>query len=253
MAELGTFPKAVNADRAVLDGEVVALDDAGRPRFQLLQQGEMLRTYIVFDVLAVNGRSTMAEPYERRRALLADMVEPGDHWLVPSHHVGGGRELRDASLKQGLEGIVAKRLGSTYQPGKRSPLWRKIKNRHRQELVIGGWKTGTGNRSSTFGSLLVGVYDDAVLRYAGGVGSGFDVKLLDSLTATFTRLATDTCPFDPPPPRLISRAAHWLRPELVCEVEFTEWTDENVVRQSAFLGLRDDKDPKRVVHEPDPW
>jgi bifunctional non-homologous end joining protein LigD len=249
--ELGSLPEGVNADAAVLDGEVVALDKAGKPHFQLLQQGEVPRTYVIFDVLSANGRNTMDQPYERRRALLADIVETGPHWMVPAHHIGGGAELSEASRQQDLEGIVAKRLGSTYQPGKRSPLWRKIKNRHEQELVIAGWTDGTGNRSSTFGSLLVGVYDGDALRYAGGVGTGFNQKLLESLLARLKKLEVKKCPFDPVPPRSVTRSAHWTRPELVAQVHFAEWTDEGIVRQSSFLGLRDDKDPHKVVREPE--
>ena len=146
---------------------------------------------------------------------------------------------------------MAKRLGSTYQPGKRSPAWRKVKVRREQELVIGGWTPGGGNREGVFGSVLLGYYEGDALHYGGGVGTGFDRRLLESLQRTFDELATDVCPFDPPPPTSVRRTARWVRPELVCEVAFAEWTFDGIVRQASFLGLRDDKDPRDVVREPD--
>jgi bifunctional non-homologous end joining protein LigD len=249
--ELGDLARDVHAPSAILDGEVVALDPGGVPRFELLQRGEVPRTYVVFDVLGIDGRNTMGLAYEDRRRLLAELVTPGDHWIVPSHQIGGGEALLEAAREQGLEGIVAKRLGSIYQPGKRTPAWRKVKARREQELVIGGWTRGTGNREGTFGSILVGYYDGDALRYGGAVGTGFDRRLLESLQAEFRRLATDTCAFDPPPPAIVRRTAKWVRPELVCEVAFAEWTFDGVVRQASFLGLRDDKDPREVVREPD--
>ena len=146
---------------------------------------------------------------------------------------------------------MAKRLGSIYQPGKRSPAWRKVKVRREQELVIGGWTKGGGNREDVFGAVLVGYYEGDALRYGGAVGTGFDRRLLESLQRAFDDLATDACPFDPPPPAPVRRTAHWVRPELVCEVAFAEWTFDGVVRQASFLGLRDDKDPREVIREPD--
>jgi bifunctional non-homologous end joining protein LigD len=249
--ELRDLGRDVHASAAILDGEVVALAPDGAPRFELLQRGEVPVTYVVFDVLSVDGRQTMRLPYEDRRRLLVELVTPGEHWIVPAHQLGGGSALLQAARDRELEGIVAKRLGSTYQPGKRSPAWRKIKVRREQELVIGGWTPGTGTRDDTFGSVLLGYYEGPALRYAGGVGTGFDRKLLESLMAEFRRLATDTCPFDPPPPPAVRRSAHWVRPELVCEVAFAEWTFDGIVRQASFLGLRDDKDPRTVVREPD--
>jgi bifunctional non-homologous end joining protein LigD len=249
--ELGDLGEDVHAGAAILDGEVVALAPDGAPRFELLQRGEIPVTYVVFDVLSIDGRNTMGLPYEDRRRLLSELVTPGDHWIVPSHHLGGGDTLLQAARDRGLEGVVAKRLGSIYQPGKRSPAWRKVKVRREQELVIGGWTRGTGNREDTFGSVLLGYYEGDTLRYAGAVGTGFDRRLLDSLQAEFNRLATDTCPFEPPPPAPVRRTARWVRPELVCEVAFAEWTFDGVVRQASFLGLRDDKEARQVVREPD--
>ena len=136
----------------------------GTPRFELLQRHEVPVTYVIFDVLSIDGNETMDLPYEHRRRLLLDLVTPGDHWIVPAHHVGGGRDLLEAARERSLEGVMAKRLGSTYQPGKRSPAWRKVKVRREQEMVIGGWTPGAGNRDGVFGSLLLGYYEGDSLR-----------------------------------------------------------------------------------------
>lgn len=259
--ELAGLPEAVNAGSAVLDGEVVAFDEAGRPSFGALQQHESPVTYVVFDVLELNGVDTTGLPYEDRRRLLDKLVEPGPRWRVDEWTVGGGAGLLAVTEALGLEGVMAKRLGSRYTPGKRSPAWRKIKHRRRQELVVGGFTQGTGNREHTFGALLVGYHDDTSgdrLRFAGGVGTGFDQRLLAGLTATLRSLASDTCPFAEPPTavgrrigwRTVARTSTWVRPELVCEVAFGEWTADGILRHPSFLGLRDDKDPRDVVREP---
>ena len=132
---------------------------------------------------------------------------------------------------------MAKRLGSTYTPGKRTPDWRKVKNRRQVELVIGGFRRGEGNRSGSFGSLLVGRYEGATLRFAGGVGTGFDQRRLETMTKLMRRLATDDCPFDPPPPTSYRKGATWIRPELRALVEITEFTNEGYVRQASFVEL----------------
>jgi bifunctional non-homologous end joining protein LigD len=227
----------VHARRAILDGELVVLDDDGRPRFELIQRHERQAAYYVFDVLSVDGRDTIGLQYEDRRRLLAELVDPGANWAVPAHRVGGGEALLAATVEQQLEGVMAKRLGSTYQPGKRSPNWRKVKNRVPAEVVVGGYTTGTGNRSSTFGALLVGRHDGDRLAFAGGVGTGFNQRVLEDLTRTLRALRTDRCPFDPPPPREYARDATWVRPELVARIELTEFTNEGFVRHGSFVGL----------------
>lgn len=261
--ELAGLPAALAPHRVVLDGEVVAFDDAGRPNFGLLQRrmhltrsseisriaAEVPVRYMVFDILWLDGHDLTGLTYLERRKLLSDVVEPGDGWLVPAHHVDGAAELFEAAQAQGLEGVVVKRVDSRYLPGARSPAWRKMKVRPRQEFVVGGWQPGEGSRSGQFGSILVGVYDGDRLRFAGKVGTGFKDHELTRLGGLFAHLATDECPFDPPPPWPVSRVAHWVRPELVAEVTFGEWTSDGILRQASYIATREDKDPRSVVRE----
>lgn len=235
--ELGGVAESVHAERAILDGELVVLDDEGRPRFELIQQHKRQAAYYIFDVLSIEGQDTIELPYEDRRRLLTDLVEPGDNWMVPAHRVGDGAELLAATLAGGLEGVMAKRLGTLYQPGKRTPNWRKVKNRIKVEVVIGGYTEGTGNRSSTFGALLVGRYDGDVLVFAGGVGTGFKQRVLEDLSARLKALRTRVCPFEPPPPREYLRGATWVEPVLRATVEIAEFTNEGFVRHSSFIEL----------------
>ena len=235
--ELSSLGDGVHASSAILDGELVVFDDEGRPRFELMQRHEREAVLHVFDVLQVDGHDTVDLPYEDRRRLLGQLVERGDNWLVPGHRLGGGAELLAATGDQGLEGVMAKRLGSPYQPGKRSPNWRKIKHRRRVDVVIGGFTAGSGNRASTFGSLLVGRPDGDRLAFAGGVGTGFDQPTLEALTAALRDLAIDECPFDPPPPTSYRRSATWVDPVLTATVEIAEFTNDGLVRHASFLTL----------------
>ena len=239
--ELGGLAEDVHAGRAILDGELVVLDDDGRPRFELIQRHERQAAFYVFDVLSIDGHDTIELPYEDRRRLLADLVDPGDNWMVPGHRVGDGAELLDATLTQGLEGVMAKRLGTTYQPGKRTPNWRKVKNRTRVEVVIGGYTTGTGNRSSTFGALLVGRYDGDVLVFAGGVGTGFKQRILEDLSERSEGAAhRGRARSIPRPPREYLRGATWVEPVLRATIEIAEFTNEGFVRHSSFIELEFD-------------
>lgn len=262
---LGTH---LDGHAVALDGEVVVYDEFGRADFGRLQprmqaqsrarverlRAEVAVALVVFDLLHLDGRDTLDLAYGDRRRLLADLLEPGPTWSVPAHQVGDGEALYRAAAAQGLEGIMAKRLDSTYRPGKRSPSWRKCKVRRRQEVVIGGWSTGQGSRSSSLGSLLVGVHDpDAPgrpLRFVGGVGTGFTDTVLTDLAARLGPLATERCPFTPLPPNSVCRTALWVEPVLVAEVAFAEWTADQRLRHPAYLGLRDDKDPMAVIREP---
>ena len=261
--ELAGLPAALAPHRVVLDGEAVAFDDRGRPSFGQLQHRMHLArpadvarvaatipvTYVLFDVLWLDDHDLTGLTYLERRALLADAVAPGDGWQVPAHHVGGQADLLQAATAQQLEGIVVKRNTSRYLPGKRSTDWVKVKVRPRQELVVGGWQAGEGGRSGQLGSLLVGYYEDDRLRYAGKVGTGFNARELGRLGGLLEGLAVADPPFDPPPPRPVSRSAHWVRPEVVAEITFAEWTAGGTLRHPSYVGTRDDKDPRSVVRE----
>lgn len=261
--ELAGLPAALAPHRVILDGEVVAFDDAGRPSFGQLQHrmhlakpAEIARVaaqipvrYMIFDILWLDGEDVTSRPYLERRELLFETVSPGEAWLVPAHHVDGGADLFKAAREQGLEGIVVKRVDSPYVAGARKPWWLKVKVRPRQEFVIGGWQEGEGGRSGQLGSLLVGFYEDAELRFAGKVGTGFRGPELARLGGLLAELATDDCPFEPPPPRPVSRVAHWVRPALVAEVTFAEWTSSGTLRHPSYVATREDKDPRDVVRE----
>jgi bifunctional non-homologous end joining protein LigD len=247
-AALSSLPDGVNAKQAILDGEVVILDPAGRPSFSLLQQGEGALLYVIFDVLQIDGRDVTGLAYSGRRKLLEQLVDNGDRWMVSPRHADGNA-LYEAAKERGLEGVMAKRVDSVYEPGRRSPAWRKIKYRPQQEFVVGGWVPGGGTRGSTFAALLVGVYKGKKLQYSGRVGTGFKERELQRLLGRFRELASDECPFDPPPPPPTRKIAHWLRPEMVVEVQFAEWTGDNILRQPAYMGERDDKNPRKVVRE----
>ncbi len=262
--ELAALAATLDGHTVVLDGEVVAFDDRGRPSFGLLQHrmhvgstAEVRRraeavpvTYIVFDLLHLDGHDVMPLPYSERRRLLTELVPDDGCWTVPAHHPAGeGAALLDAAKDQGLEGVMAKRIDSPYVPGKRSPAWRKAKARLRQEFVIGGWQPGEGNREGYLGSLLVGVYDGGKLRYTGKVGTGFKARDLEQLGALLSERTIDSSPFDPPPPRPVERTARYVRPELIAEVEFGEWTHDDILRHPSYVGLRDDKAPTDVVRE----
>lgn len=235
--ELRDLAAGVHAGSAVVDGELVVLDDEGRPRFELMQRHARPAVLFVFDVLRVEQHDTIGLPYEDRRRVLEQLVEPGGHWAVPSYRVGGGPELLEATGEQGLEGVMAKRLGSTYIPGKRSPNWRKIKHRRRIEVVIGGFTAGEGNRTGSFGSLLVGRPTDEGLVFAGGVGTGFDQHRLQELSSRLRSITADTCPFTELPPTSYRRNATWVEPALTAAIEITELTNDGLVRHASFLDL----------------
>ena len=237
--ELAGLPDGVHAGTAILDAELVVLDDDGRPQFNLVQRHTRPAVLFVFDVLRVGDHDTIELPYEDRRRLLDQLVEPGGHWSVPGHRIGDGAALLEATDQQGLEGVMAKRLGSTYVPGKRSANWRKVKNRRRVDMVIGGFTAGEGNRSGAFGALLVGQWDGDRLAFAGGVGTGFDSERLATLGARLRDLAVRECPFDPAPPAAYRRGATWVQPVLRAEIEISEFTNEGLVRHSSFIDLVD--------------
>jgi bifunctional non-homologous end joining protein LigD len=246
----------------VLDGEIVAFGDDGRPSFERLQRRMHVTSpnavrrlsrstpvvYAIFDLLYLDGHDMMGLPYQQRRQRLEELGLGGPAWRVPAAHPGRGRALLDATRAQGLEGVVAKRLDSRYEPGRRTGAWIKVKNIHRQEVVIGGWIPGEGRRTDRIGALLMGYYDDGALHYAGRVGTGFTEKTLGQLAARLRPLRSDTSPFHDAPK--LPRNTVFAEPELVAEVEFREWTGEGVMRAPSYKGLRDDKPAADVVREP---
>jgi bifunctional non-homologous end joining protein LigD len=250
-------PTWLDARQAVVDGEVIALDEAGEPDFALLQARIKGRgvaaeptpfVYEVFDLLHLDGRSLLDEPLEERRRLLGEVLRP-DRRVRRSEHVEtNGIAFFETARARGLEGIMAKDRRSPYVPGKRTDRWQKVKIRPEQELVVGGWVKGTG-RAVDLGALLVGVHEDGQLRYAGKVGAGFTNDSRAELLAAVAPLAAADPPFATPPPRAAARDAHWLRPELVIRAEFAGWTGDGLVRQAAYKGLDLEKDPGRVIRE----
>ena len=244
------LPDAVRAScdvDAILDGEVIALDEDGRHSFQLVGRPDRPHAFVVFDLLALRGTDALARPWHERRALLEEHLHPAPPISITPHS-DDAATIMQVTQANGFEGVIAKRRGSTYQPGRRSPSWVKVKHRFEQELVIGGYLVGEGNRSTTFGSLLVGHYEGRVLRFAGAVGTGFNDATLRDLQQRFVALAMDACPFEPLP-KLPRGKPHWLRPELVAQVSFAEWTEAGHLRHPVYLGLREDKPARKVVRE----
>ena len=260
--ELRQLARAAGAQRMILDGEVVAFDKEGRPSFQALQSRmhlasdsavrrkvrELPVTYVIFDLLWLDGHSTLSLTYEDRRRLLESLELEGPRWRTPAYRAGDGEALLEASKAQGIEGIVAKRLDCPYEPGRRASGWIKVKNVTSQELVIGGWTPGEGGRGSSLGALCVGVHDDdGRLLYAGKVGTGFTEATLGLLKRELEPLRRDTSPFDGRQP---PKGTVFVEPRLVADVEFREWTQTGTLRAPSFKGLRDDVDPAEVVREP---
>jgi bifunctional non-homologous end joining protein LigD len=248
--------------RVVLDGEIVALDERQRPvGFQHLQGRIHMKSvdkvddtptaFIAFDVIADGPHDLRGMTLVARRAALERIFgNPGSPLLRISEQVASdGRELYRRAIAEGWEGLIAKRSSSKYVSGKRTPDWAKLKLVREQEFVVGGWTEPRGARSG-FGALLLGVYERKKLVYVGHVGSGFDHAELTRVMAELKRLQTETSPFDVPP--ATNETAHWVKPKLVAQVKFTEWTDDNKLRHPTYLGLRDDKKPQEVVREETP-
>ncbi|HWG03209.1 MAG TPA: non-homologous end-joining DNA ligase, partial [Trebonia sp.] len=262
--ELAGLAHALSHKQVLVDGEIVAFGANGQPDFEKLQPrmhvssaaaAERLAahtpvTLLVFDVLQLDGRSLLGLPYSERREILTSLVPNATSWLAPPHFSGPDLDaVLAASVSNGLEGVVAKRLDSRYEPGVRTGNWLKIKNGLRQEVVIAGYKPGKGNRTGQIGSLLIGVYEGGKLVYCGHVGTGFSDKTLRMLGAKLAPLRRDRSPFDGPVPPEYARPAVWVEPQLVAEVSFERWTKAGRMRAPAYQGLRDDKDPTEVVRE----
>jgi bifunctional non-homologous end joining protein LigD len=254
------FPDVVQAvvrlslQTALLDGELVALQSDGRSSFQLLQRAlsegaEATLAYYAFDLLYLDGYDVSSASLETRKDLLKRMLEamPSNGAVRYSDHViGGGPAFYEAACRLGLEGMIAKRRTEPYRGG-RGGDWLKVKCLLRQEFVIGGYTDPSGSRTG-FGALLIGVYESNRLIYAGRVGTGFNTGLLKSLAARLKRLQQPKTPFHNRVPGPL-RDVHWVRPELVAEIAFAEWTSDSVLRHPSFQGLRDDKTPTDVKRE----
>jgi bifunctional non-homologous end joining protein LigD len=244
----------------LLDGEIVALDGAGRPNFGLLQdrmhvrhpspelRGRIPVSFYAFDLLQLDGESLLAAPYDERRSRLAELGAVGPVLVPPSFTDVDGDQLLEVARGHGLEGVVAKRRAGRYEVGRRSAGWVKTALSHTQEVLVGGWTVGEGRRSRTFGSLLLGAHDaDRRLRYLGHVGTGFRDTALDDLMARLRPLARRTSPFDETVPREHARHARWVEPVLVGEVEYRLMTRDGRLRHASWRGLRPDRAPDEVV------
>lgn len=244
----------------LLDGEIVALDPAGRPNFGLLQDRMHVRhppaelrrripvSFYAFDLLHLDGRSLLAAPYDERRGLLAELAPVAPGFVPPSFTDVGGAQILEVARAHGLEGVVAKRRAGRYEPGRRSPGWVKTALSHTQEVLVGGWTVGEGRRARSFGSLLLGAHGvDGRLRYLGHVGTGFRDTVLDDLVARLRPLARPTSPFDEQVPREHARHARWVEPVLVGEVEYRLMTRDGRLRHASWRGLRPDRAPGEVV------
>jgi bifunctional non-homologous end joining protein LigD len=261
----------IDATDAIVDGEVVAFDEEGRPSFSRLQDRTGLRAleaatrradpdapklsreereaiplaYMAFDLLHLEGRSLLDLPLEDRKRLLRRLLKADGMVRYASHVVGEGRDFTQAAAEKGLEGVVAKRRQSTYQPGKRTRDWLKVKLRREQEIVVVGWLPGQGTHKD-LGSLIVAVNDDGHLRHAGQVGSGINAKMRKELLEAMQPIQRSDAPLVKTP-RLPT--AHWVEPKIVIRAEFAEWTRDGLLRQAAFKGVELDRDPAKVVRE----
>ncbi len=241
---------AVRSPNVVLDGEICALDEAGRPRFGALQTGSGALVYYAFDILERDGELLTTRTLTERRDALERVVEQGSGVRVPTVFEDG-KALLAAVDQQGLEGIVAKRVSSRYQQGKRTRDWLKVKTTGRQEFVVAGYTRGEGRRAAGFGALVLAVNEGGALRWVGNVGTGFTEAEIDRVLARLRPLERRDSPFPEPPkmPRVRRDAIFWVEPVVVAEVQFAEWTHEDRLRAPVYMGLRDDKAASEVRRE----
>jgi bifunctional non-homologous end joining protein LigD len=235
---------------AVLDGEIVVLDDEGKPSFQGLQNyqksGHGQLAFYIFDLLSLDGQDLRHLPLVRRKEILRDLPLWGSRLRYCEHIETSGQAFFQALVAQDMEGMIAKKATSPYREGMRSYDWLKIKSRHQQEAVIAGFTKPRGGRVG-FGALILGVYEDGALTYIGHTGGGFDTQTLLELHERLKKIATPQCPFTVRPKT--NSPATWVRPEMVCEVAFHGWTGDGIMRQPIFLGMRTDKSPTQVHRE----
>jgi bifunctional non-homologous end joining protein LigD len=263
--ELQVLKELLNGHNGVLDGEIVALDENGKTNFGRLQQRMNIAAardvarvrknvqvqFWLFDVLHLDGVSLLRRKYDLRRQVLEALPLSGAVCLVPPQLTGTVRDALQGSRDRLWEGIVAKRADSTYQPGRRSHSWIKIKNFHDLEVVIVGWKPGAGRREGSLGSMLLAVPDaGGGLRYAGKVGTGFTDTILDQLMTALEPLRTRVSAVAGSVPREDAYGAIWVEPRLVGEVKYGEWTNDRRLRATSWRGLRPDKSPSEVAPDP---
>jgi bifunctional non-homologous end joining protein LigD len=243
--------KATKSPNAVLDGEVTRVDAQGRASFSELQRGSGSLVYFVFDLLELDGEPLTELPFSERKARLRKLLDGRNKCVSFSDDFDDGDALYEAASQSGLEGIVAKRAGSTYKEGKRTRDWLKIKTENNEEFVVAGYTRGAGRRAGTFGSLVLGTYDGAELRYVGNVGTGFDDAEIRKLLRLLKPLHRETSPFAEPPkmPRVRKGDVQWVEPQLVAQVRFGEWTHDGHLRHPAYLGLREDKTAREVTSD----
>jgi bifunctional non-homologous end joining protein LigD len=247
------LPKAVKTPDCVLDGEVCALDESGRSSFSAMQQGkpDTPIVYYVFDVLELEGEPLVDLPLVERRKRLEQLLDRRNKTVRLSETFEDGRSLYEAAKRQGLEGVVAKRLDSRYAVGRRTRDWLKVKTHHEQEFIVAGYTKGTGRRASSFGSLVLAYYSGGDLVYAGNVGTGFNSKEIDKLLDALRPLRRPTPPFREVPkmPKVRKSDVIWVEPRLVVEVEFAEWTHDGRLRAPSYKGIREDKPAEEVRRE----
>ena len=263
--ELARLTRALSTHRAILDGEIVALDEHGRPSFATLAarmnasepRARALAasspvTFVIFDLPWLDGHSLMERSYDERRTALATLgLDGGERWRISMELPGSGRDILAATRAQHLEGVLAKRRDGRYEPGRRSGAWVKVRNTQRRALVIGGYTRGQGGRRERIGALLVGAHArSGQLRYAGRVGSGLSEHDLDALARALAPLTRPDSPFAPDGPKP-PRGAVFCEPRLVAEVEFSQWTREGLLRQPSFVALAQGVAPESVVHDRD--
>ena len=249
--------RAVKTPNCVLDGEVCALDEQGRATFSAMQQGKdgTRYVYVVFDLLEVDGEPIVELPLTERRERLEKVLDRRNKTVQFSESFDDGQALYRAAQKQGFEGVISKRRDSRYEPGRRNRTWLKVKTHGRQEFVVAGYTRGQGRREGRFGSLILGYWKDGELVYAGNVGTGFTDGEIDRLLAKLRPLESKEPTIEPVPkmPKIRKGAIAWVKPELVAEVEFAEWTHDGRLRAPSYQGLREDKSTTDVRREePEP-
>jgi bifunctional non-homologous end joining protein LigD len=264
-SELHDALAQLSAHDAIIDGEIVALDTKGRSSFQLLQRFELGDArpplfYYAFDLLRLNGKDLTHEPLTLRKLQLEQTLKNAPEIIRYSSSLGkDARPLLPKIRKLGLEGLIGKRKDSLYEPGRRSGAWIKLKLQQEQEMVIGGY-TDPGGARQHFGALLIGFRENKKLKFAGKVGTGFNGAILKSLHSRLKTIASAPCPFANLPETRAGqyrqnitaaemKRCHWVKPELVCQVRFSEWTQDGKLRHPVYLGLREDKDAAEVVQE----